>query len=414
MGNPFIIPDCPDPLWDVPFSFGREYKVRIDERVRQFQPSAEMLSASPVMIHVPGAPEAVSHYAVDGTKLQVSSDRTILAPGKIPEDGRYCSEIGSAHIEAFLKKGTRDYLYVFPDGARTRNQGRDLAPLPSFLRWSWYRLTSASLLCLEDPMFYTYSDLKLGWFYGTRDEDYTEYCALLVRHIADLLSIPPSHIIFYGPSGGGHAAICMSAFIPGSTAVSVNGQYDISLHSYYREGHFTRITGMSAADPCGLVRNRSAEIILEHPENHFLLINNIQSKQDFEEQLKCLCGRLNVTPRYGLQTNGNLTVWIFDAKGIPSTHSTFETPVLFRMIDILLLNLINGAKAQDFPQYCELISQYWKEQYDLLHKISKLENDLKNPAKARLKGRLSGILNLPWRIARKLRSIIRSIAKPER
>ncbi len=410
--NPLSITDCPDSLQDVPFSFDRSYRDRIEQQLKKDQPSPEMLYADPVLIRVPGAPECTAHYAPDGTQLAAPQDGPVLKEEQIPENGRYYAEIGSAHIEAFFRKGTRDYLYVFLDGSRTRNQGKDLAPLPSFLRWSWYQYTSASILSLEDPMFYTYSDLKIGWFYGTRDEDYAEYCALLVGYIAGLLNIPASHVIFYGPSGGGHAAICMSEYLPGSAVVSINGQHDISLHSYYKEGHFTRITGLPADVHGILTRNRSAEIIRDHPENHFLLMSNIQSKQDYEEQLMCLCDKLNVTPHYGLQTFGNLTVWIFDAQGVPSTHSAFESPLLFRMIDILLPNLINGAKAQDFPQYCAVINRYWKEYYDQLYRISKLEKNLKNQAKS--DAWFSRVLNLPRRIARKLISVVRSVKKPER
>ena len=371
----FLIPDCPDSLQDVPFSFDRDYKARIDEQIRNSRPSAEMLSARPFLVQVPGAPESTAHYAADGTPLQAPPDGPVLAPGRAPEDGRYYTEIGSAHIEAFLKKGTRDYLYVFPDGARTRNQGRDLAPLPSFLRWSWFQFTSASVLCLEDPMYYTYGDLKLGWFYGTEKEDYAEYCAMLVRHIAGLLDIPLSHVILYGPSGGGYAVINMSAFIPGYMAVTVNGQYDLTLHDYWLEGHFSAATGFSA--PEDLPRNRSAQIIREHPENHYLLICNILSEQDFDCQLQQLCGKLDIVPRYGLKTFGRLTVWLTDAKGVPEPHNTWENELQFRMIDILLPNLMNGCSAQEIRQYCEVANRYWKERYGFLSNISRLENTIK-------------------------------------
>ena len=370
----FIIPEYQERFQDVPFTFDRSYKSRIDEQNMKENPSAEMLEAKPTLIRVPGAPEAAKHYAADGTPLEVRPEGPELEAGQKPEYGRYYTEIGSAHIEAFLKKGTRDYLYVFLDGSRTRNQGKDLAPLPSFLRWSWFQFTSASVLCLEDPMYYTFSELKLGWFYGTETEDYTEYCATLVKHIAGLLDVPLSHVILYGPSGGGHAAISLSAFIPGCMAVTVNGQYDFALHEYYRSGDFSRITGLSENNPKGLTRNRAAEIIREHPENRYLLICNILSKQDFDGPLQKLCGQLDFEPRYGLKTEGHLTVWLIDAQGVPSTHNVWENQIQFQMIDLLLANLIDGRSAREMSEYCEIINRYWRERYDLQAKVREAQS----------------------------------------
>lgn len=410
----FVIPEYPDRYRDVPFSFSRDYQAGIDQLKKSWKPCAEILDADPVLIRVPGAPESTAHYAADGTPLQEAPDAPALAPGAVPEDGRLYTEIGSAHIEAFLKKGTRDYLYVFPDGARTRNQGRDLAPLPSFLRWSWYQYTAASVLCLEDPMFYTFSEIKLGWFYGTETEDYAEYCAMLVRHIAGLLDIPLSHVILYGPSGGGHAAINMSAFIPGCMAVTVNGQYDLTLHDYWLEGFFPSITGLSAPGPEGLPWNRSAEIIREHPENHYLLICNMLSGQDFDKQLHRLCEKLDIVPQYGLKTFGHLTVWLTSAQGVPEPHNVWENELQFRMIDTLLPNLMNGCSAQEICQYCEIINHYWKERYDFRAKIRRLEesvDSLRKSIPVIRPTRLSGLLR---RIAQKLEALAGTKKQPER
>ena len=400
-----VVPEYPDRYRDIPFSFDQNYKKLIDEKNKTFRLSDEVLKADPVRIQVPGAPESTIHYATDGVVLQEQQPDTLSDPVGELDSGRYYTEIGSAHIEAFFRKGTRDYLYVFTDGARTRNQGRDLAPLPSFLRWTWHEYTSASVLCLEDPMYYTFADLKLGWFHGTAEEDYAEYCAIFIRHMASLLNIPLPHIILYGPSGGGHAVISMSAFIPGCMAVTVNGQYDFTIHDYYTSGEFTRITGLSDKSSDGLVRSHPAEIIREHTENRYLLICNMLSKQDFTEQLQSLCRQLDVIPRYGLWTYDHLTVWLIDAQGAPCTHNTWESPLQIQMIDMLLYNLISGHRSQDFQLYCEIINRYWKERYDHLSKMNILENKLKSMPGPPSPTRLSGLLR---RIANKLESNTRS------
>ena len=48
--NPLSITDCPDSLQDVPFSFDRSYRDRIEQQLKKDQPSPEMLYADPVLM----------------------------------------------------------------------------------------------------------------------------------------------------------------------------------------------------------------------------------------------------------------------------------------------------------------------------------------------------------------------------
>ena len=127
--------------------------------------------------------------------------------GKELPPSRFYSVLGSARIECFFSKGSANRLIVFFSGARTRNGGRDLAPFPTFSSWSWGSETNASVLCIDDPMYYNYPTLPLGWFYGTEKEDFREYVAKLVCEIARLLGVENKNITLYGRSGGGSAAI---------------------------------------------------------------------------------------------------------------------------------------------------------------------------------------------------------------
>ena len=119
---------------------------------------------------------------------------------------RFFAKIGNAHIEGFFKQGTSKRLYVIFDGSRTRNGGKDLAKLPTFSRWSWAFSSQASFVCLEDPMYYTFEKCKLGWFYGTNEEDYIEDCAQCIKKIASLLGFENQDIVLYGASGGGDSS----------------------------------------------------------------------------------------------------------------------------------------------------------------------------------------------------------------
>ena len=141
----------------------------------------------------------------------------------LPEQ-RFYANIGKAHIEGFFKRGTKKRLYVVFDGSKTRNGGKDLVPLPTFSRWSWAFLSEASFLCLEDPMYYSYDQCKLGWFYGTEDEDYRYDCAQCILKITKLLGLKNENVVLYGASGGGTAAIGTSKYIKGCSVVAINPQ----------------------------------------------------------------------------------------------------------------------------------------------------------------------------------------------
>lgn len=88
------------------------------------------------------------------------------------------------------------------------------------------------MLCIDDPMFYNYPALPLGWFNGTEKEDYREYVAKLVCEISRLLGVQTRDITLYGRSGGGTAAIAVCGFISESSAVAINPQLDIAKYPY--------------------------------------------------------------------------------------------------------------------------------------------------------------------------------------
>ena len=148
---------------------------------------------------------------------------------------RFYTRVGSARIEGFFHKGKSSVLYVMFGGSRTRSGGKALAPLPSFYRWSWYQETDASLVSLEDPMFYTFPECTLGWYYGTKEEDYRQYCARCIGKIAELLNIENKDIVLYGSSGGGTAAIGVSRYLTGCSVVAINPQIFLEKYPYTEE-----------------------------------------------------------------------------------------------------------------------------------------------------------------------------------
>lgn len=288
-------------------------------------------------------------------------------------DGRFYTEIGSAHIEGFLKKGEGELLYVFFDGARTRNQGRDLAPVPNFSRWSWDVHTTGSVLSLEDPMYYRYEKCKLGWFYGTDEEDYRKDCAQCIDKIASLLGIKRKNVVLYGSSGGGTAAIGVSVHLPGCMTVAINPQLNLNEYEYSRE--FEEVTGVKIRNIQDIFnRNDACALIQNNPKGNYLIVVNVRSQADFKIHLRSLCEYLDIIPCYGIRRKGNVCTWVYNAVGAPSEHTSLETPALFHAIEFLVLCVRDNADLSEMEGLYRLFNEFWYDHYYQLKKNRKQNN----------------------------------------
>lgn len=289
---------------------------------------------------------------------------------------RFYTDAGTAHIEGFFKQGKNKKLFIFFDGSRSRNGGKDKAPLPTFTRWSWYNYTDASIISLEDPMYYTYPDCLFGWFYGTETEDYREQCAKCIKKIAKLLEIENKNLIFYGSSGGGVASIAVSAFFPGAVSVSINPQLDIE--NYYRTEEFEKSTGLKIiGNKAVKERCFAAEIVKKAPENKFIILTNLRSGHDFKVQLKPFCEALGIIPEYGLKKTGNVINWIYNAYGAMAEHTAFENQTIFKTIDFLTDCVNHDISIEEITPFFKMINEFYFERYQLLRKNAILNTENK-------------------------------------
>lgn len=278
---------------------------------------------------------------------------------------RFYTQSGSARIEGFFHRGTLPKLYVMFDGSRSRSGGKALAPLPSFSRWSWHKETDASLISLEDPMYYTFPDCTLGWYYGTKDEDYRQYCAQCIRKIAGLLHIENEDIILYGSSGGGTAAIGVSRYIPGCSVVAINPQIFLDKYPYSEE--LEKITGMKLrTEPDPFMRNDNCRIMRDNQESVYLLIENVRSDGDYLTQFRAFCGQADIEPGFGIEQNGNIVTWLYDAQGAPSTHSSVENTAIFKMIELLICHVRAGRDINEIKNLYDIVNEFWYERYSLM------------------------------------------------
>jgi len=266
----------------------------------------------------------------------------------LTKDGRFSIDHRGVHFEAFFKGGFADgvgtkTLIVSFDGARIR-KGEFRKVLPGFPRWSWYTFIDGNFLCLEDPMYYRYDNLRVGWFYGTGDEDYAEYAADIIRKAALELGIKNEDIILYASSAGGTAAIRAGAFLKGCKVVAINPQ--LNINAYWYAEKFAEITGNDLSKKDSYHRNDLSYLVEHVPDTKFLIIVNAESREDIKLQLQNFYTGLGAEkPRYGLSGHKNVIFWIYDGPG-ERPHNVQEDYRIYYYIRYILPSL----SRQDFVE----------------------------------------------------------------
>lgn len=257
-------------------------------------------------------------------------------------------------------------------------------------------------------MYYTFATCKLGWFYGTKEEDYREDCAQCIKKIASLLGLENQDIVLYGSSGGGTAAIGTSKYLRGCSVVAINPQ--LFFENYPDTGDFEDSTGIqlrNIGDKFG--RNDNCELVRSNEESHYILLCNVRCNQDYLQQLIPFCERMDISPVYGLATTRHITTWVYNAVGVPSEHSSFENITIFKMIDFLLNCIIEGTDIGSLRYLFNVVNDFWYERYSLLRnnknltkQMEKLRSDLKE-TKTRLEISEKSLTNRIWRVLKKLK-----------
>lgn len=128
------------------------------------------------------------------------------------------------HLDILLVTKPSPTLVVSLHGAIDRKKYE----LPRFERFRSLNKFSVSALYLGDPSLWSGPDLELAWHTGWDDTDMYPIYADLIQLIAS--KIGARNIVLNGGSGGGFAALQVSALIPDSVAVVYNPQ--TSIYSY--------------------------------------------------------------------------------------------------------------------------------------------------------------------------------------
>ncbi|MGK9280377.1 hypothetical protein KXR73_06775 [Micrococcus luteus] len=142
---------------------------------------------------------------------------------------RYRYEYGQGrYLDSLLLSKGSDTLVVCLHGATSRSATK----LPRFERMATLAARDINSLFFSDPTLQLNDRMELAWYTGWGGEDVQAQIAAASVEAARTLGCRT--LIFTGSSGGGFAALQVSALVPGSIAVPMNPQTDIE--SYFVNG----------------------------------------------------------------------------------------------------------------------------------------------------------------------------------
>lgn len=241
----------------------------------------------------------------------------------------------------------------------------------SFPRWSYSNLIDASLLVFDDPLYEEFPNLRLGWFYGTKDKNYYEIIQKIIKTIQTVSKIENEDVFFYASSGGGTVALQLSHLIKGSCSISLNPQIDLAFYDRkILNGDFSQCLDINLEDFDKFSRNVFYSL-LNDSSFHIVMVN-IQCKNDFDVHLKKLCEFLSIDFQfhYGLNIFKNIIIWVYDCVGVPSPHNSVEIPIMFPFIlDIAKTLKCSKYDEQKLTSRIIFINELFNSYYVLKRKI---------------------------------------------
>ena len=305
-----------------------------------------------------------SYLEFDKRNLQrdkINIDFIDLIFYKFGKDTYFETNYKNAHFECFLHFQNSDRLIVMLSAARTGTR------LPRFQRISYSNISKDNYLFVEDPTYLLNDELRVGWFFGDKNNNFCKYTAALIRKISSNLNIKDENVIFLGSSCAGTAAIAIShAFSNSSFAVSINAQ--INFDYFHKDiSDFQRIMNYDYAsdsdnrfDICSCFKKVHSQFV----RSRILLIENVASRWDCVDHLGYLVKQLNISLSYPLSRHGNLFVWMYYAR-TNNSHVAHDDKELFPLIFEVINQIFNDKNdISDISKHCQILNYVWKVHYD--------------------------------------------------
>lgn len=287
-------------------------------------------------------------------KNEISEDNIVISSldSFIPHfsDNHRISILGaSKQWEMMFFNHQSNSLYIFLS-AGGRKKG-DL--YPQFQRISWHKYVNGDCLYVEDPMYKTYDDLAVGWFFGDKDE-------FLLLELKQIIEKFLSHkkydkVFIIGSSCGGYASCILSSLIKNSYAIAMNPQLDLRIWGYYN--NFKQICNFHSPD---LYRRENIVHVFDSNSNFFISVN--ASSPNDMRQISLLEKQLNTKFKYGYNYHRNVIVHIYSADdSFANPHTAFYGVFEFNIFLNIAMSFFENSK-EDYATPILLNETFYEKQ----------------------------------------------------
>jgi hypothetical protein len=218
---------------------------------------------------------------------------------------------GDLVIPAMARHTDGDFLAVTFNGAFNRARGE----LPFFNRVTTWLERTEPFLLFSDPVLALDPNLQLGWYAGTMTTDPTSAMAEMIRIVQG--STDTNRVCFQGASGGGFAALQMSARFPGSLAFVCAPQTAVCRASPHWLQPYLDVAfpGMSSLDVESSFPERFSclELYRGKPiENFIYYAQNTGDERHVTYHFRPFLDALDCEPVDGIYRDGHLQVKLVD------------------------------------------------------------------------------------------------------
>lgn len=185
---------------------------------------------------------------------------------------------GNVHIDLFVEdRNCETTVVVFHTALNP-----SMVTTPVFVGRGLLEGLDVNVICCSDPALEL--GVGLGWFIGKKGLDFQEDLTRAIGHVLTSFG-SHKHLVFYGPSGGGFAALYYSSRFPGSLAIPVNPQTDIDDYAEEAVKSYCTIAwGTDAGASVPAVTDLRPQYSGEIP-NHVLYLQNLGDRAHINQQL---------------------------------------------------------------------------------------------------------------------------------
>lgn len=281
------------------------------------------------------------------------------------ENSQFAIDLEGYHFEWLFIEKTEylfenrswEYLYVIYNAAQDDNNG-----VPTFPRWGYHNLFDGCMLCIEDPMYYKFPNMKAGSFYGDNEKSCVALSLEIIKAVCQKMKISKDKIIFFSSSQGGFTSTYASTLMPNTLSIAVNPQLYIQDAMYTK--NFIDVSGIDLEAPDPLHRNDIVHCIKNSFSKHVIIIN-IQSEWDWIRQGIRFCRDFGMKAGYGITIKDNCLFWLYDCAGAPNSHVANETKSIFMFIDKIAKAFYTDEVTEEMCRDAMIINECWHDIYEL-------------------------------------------------